>query len=452
VIAGLFVSHPQAVFTLTLLVMVGAAAVAVAQSNEAMPQIPIVFVHGNGDSAALWQTTLWRFESNGYDPARLFAIDMRHPAAPRADTVPEANRSTTADQAAQLAGFVARILIETGAGRVVLVGNSRGGNTIRHYLKHGGGDGHVALAILCGAPNHGTFVSDEALDSEWNGRGRFLQRLNAGSEVQAGVRFVTIRSDRNDKYAQPSLGTAGTNGAMGAGHDSPALDGAENIVLDGLDHREVAYHPRAFREMYQAVTGHPPASPTIAPEPRPVLDGMVSGFANGDATNLPVAGADVAVYEVDPETGARRGPPAHETTTRFDGRWGPFDASPTAYYEFIVRADGYPTLHVFRTPFPRSSRYVHLRMQPIPTADAEAEAFVAMSRPRGYYGHGRDIFTMDGTVPDGVADGVPATSWVTRHFPAEPSRSVRLRFNDERLTVRTLPRSEGHLIIGEFHY
>ena len=26
---------------------------------------PIVFVHGNGDTAALWTTTIWRFESNG---------------------------------------------------------------------------------------------------------------------------------------------------------------------------------------------------------------------------------------------------------------------------------------------------------------------------------------------------------------------------------------------------
>ena len=32
-------------------------------SSTAPP--PIVFVHGNGDTAALWMTTLWRFESNG---------------------------------------------------------------------------------------------------------------------------------------------------------------------------------------------------------------------------------------------------------------------------------------------------------------------------------------------------------------------------------------------------
>ena len=37
---------------------------------------PIVFVHGNGDSAAAWTTTLWRFESNGWPRSRLHAIDM----------------------------------------------------------------------------------------------------------------------------------------------------------------------------------------------------------------------------------------------------------------------------------------------------------------------------------------------------------------------------------------
>ena len=37
---------------------------------------PIVFVHGNGDSAALWQTTQWRFESNGWPRDRLFAVQQ----------------------------------------------------------------------------------------------------------------------------------------------------------------------------------------------------------------------------------------------------------------------------------------------------------------------------------------------------------------------------------------
>ena len=52
----------------------------------AAQSLPIVFVHGNGDSAALWHTTIWRFESQGYDPQRLFAVDMAAPTAPGDDT------------------------------------------------------------------------------------------------------------------------------------------------------------------------------------------------------------------------------------------------------------------------------------------------------------------------------------------------------------------------------
>ena len=33
-----------------------------------------------------------------------------------------------------------------------------------------------------------------------------------------------------------------------------------------------------------------------------------------------------------------------------------------------------------------------------------------MSRPRGYFGVGRDKFTLDGKVPPGINDGVPGAS------------------------------------------
>ena len=435
------------------LVVFVAFAVVADRGRAQATQRPIVFVHGNGDSAALWHTTIWRFEANGYDPALLFAIDMTHPSAPREDSVDEENRSTTSEQAAQLAAAVTEVLLATGQDRVVLIGNSRGGNTIRNYVKRGGGHAHTAIAILTGTSNHGIFTSDQALDSEWNARGHFLTRLNAGSEVYPDVRFATIRSDNNDKYAQPKLsGPEGTNGPAGVPYDGPALDGAENIVLDTLDHREVAYHPRAFREMYRVVTGSEPATVLPTPERRPRLDGMISGFANGSATNVPLRGASVTVFDVDPASGARRGGPIHHVTTTHDGRWGPFDASPDAYYEFVVEAAGYPTTHIYRSPFPRSSRYVHFRLQPIDAEHDDAGAIVAMTRPRGYYGYGRDTFMIDGEVPAGVAAGVPSTSMITQHYEAAPSRSVRLVFNDEQITVRTHPRADDHIVIGEFHY
>lgn len=87
---------------------------------------PIVFVHGNGDSAALWHTTVWRWESNGWPADRLFALNMPNPQARDDDTKEQPGRSGTADQRRHLAAEVDRVLAATGARQVVLVANSRG--------------------------------------------------------------------------------------------------------------------------------------------------------------------------------------------------------------------------------------------------------------------------------------------------------------------------------------
>ena len=47
---------------------------------------PVVFVHGNGDSSALWINNIWRFEANGYKRGQLFAIDFPYPNARRDDS------------------------------------------------------------------------------------------------------------------------------------------------------------------------------------------------------------------------------------------------------------------------------------------------------------------------------------------------------------------------------
>src|SRR5512142_2655722 len=75
---------------------------------------PILFVPGNGDTAALWYTTMWRFESNGYDPSLLFAFDFKHPVARSDDTKHEENRSSTTDQVKELSAKVAEIQSRTG--------------------------------------------------------------------------------------------------------------------------------------------------------------------------------------------------------------------------------------------------------------------------------------------------------------------------------------------------
>ncbi|HEY2418059.1 MAG TPA: hypothetical protein VGH84_09075, partial [Steroidobacteraceae bacterium] len=111
---------------------------ALAQSGSAASAAPpILFVHGNGDHAALWITTLWRMESNGVARDRMFAINFTDPLARNDDGVAQPNRSSTEDQRRELAEAIKALKQSTGASRVALVGNSRGGNAIRNYIKNG---------------------------------------------------------------------------------------------------------------------------------------------------------------------------------------------------------------------------------------------------------------------------------------------------------------------------
>lgn len=436
---------------LPLLLLLAACA---AFQPAAEPQPPIVFVHGNGDTAALWQTTIWRFESNGYERRLLHAIDFPNPLARGEDAKPQPLRSSTAEQMAELARKVAEVRKLTGRDKVVLIGNSRGGNAIRNYLKNGGGAAFVSSAILSGTPNHGVYDWEETRGSEFNGKGAFLSQLNAGpDEVVAGVRFMTLRSDNNDKYAQPDGRFLGKPGRpSGVGYDGPALKGAENVVIPKIDHRETAFGPLAFGEMYRFITGRAPARLDIAPESGVVLNGKVNDVRGSVPTNLPVTGAKVEIYQVSATTGARAGAAAHTKTTAADGLWGPFTAKPGAYYEFVIQVPGHAITHIYRSPFPRSSDVVHLRPADFAKGDATAGSVVTMSRPRGYFGHGRDTFLLDGKVPPGINEGVPGVSVGKLLLPAGPLRPVAARFNDETITMQNWPAKEQHLVIAEFHY
>ena len=141
---------------------------------------PIVFVHGNGDNAGLWQTTIWRFESNGWPRERLHAIDVPYPLARDDDSKPQPGRTSTAEHMAFLKAEVDRVLRATGAQKVVLMGNSRGGNAIRNYIQNGEGWRTVSHAVLGGTPNHGVWATPGFREgNEFSGTGPFLRALNA---------------------------------------------------------------------------------------------------------------------------------------------------------------------------------------------------------------------------------------------------------------------------------
>jgi pimeloyl-ACP methyl ester carboxylesterase len=416
---------------------------------------PVIFVHGNGDTAALWHTTFWRWESNGFPGSRLFAIDFPYPLARSVDAEFQAGRSSTQEQHEQLSAAVQQALRETGAGRVALVGSSRGGNAIRNYLKNGPGAAFVSHAVLCGTPNHGVLASTSRLvGSEFNGLSPFLTQLNSGSEIVPGVAWMTTRSDALDKFAQADGAALGMPGvATGVTAAGPALAGARDVVLPGLDHREVAFHDKAFAAIWEFIMGSAPATTQIAPEAAPVLNGKVNGMVRGAPTNLPVQGARVEIHETDPQTGARRRQ-VHAKVTAADGYWGPFTANPTATYEFVVSVTGQTTTHIYRSPFPRSSGIVHLRTAVVADRERDAGSIVTISRPRGYFGQGRgDIVTFDGQPGGNIPPGIPVNATSTLLLPkGTPQRSVVCRFNAETIAVQSWAATDDRAVIAELHY
>ena len=426
---------------------------------------PIVFVHGNGDTAALWQTTVWRFESNGWPRGRLHAIELPYPLSRDDDTKAQAGRTSAAEHMAYLKGEVDKVLKATGAGKVVLFGNSRGGNAIRNYIQNGGGATTVSHAILGGTPNHGIWnIKGFREGNEFAGNGAFLTALNApknanGDEVTGPVQWLTIRSDGNDKYAQPDgvwIGAKGT--ATNVTAAGPELKGASNVVLPRADHRETAYSPAAFDAAYRFIVGKAPKSLAIEDESKVVLNGNITGKGvksddpkSGEgANNLPIPGATLDIFATDAMTGSRRGNAVHSKTVGPDGQWGPFTAQGSVQYEFVVTAPGYATTHIYRSPFPRSSVIVHLRPERMSAADKTAQSVVTFFRPRGYFDAQRDKMSFDGqsTLPGVPPVGAGMAS--SKMLITQPGiRSISAEFNGERLTGKTWNASESRVVLLE---
>lgn len=429
---------------------------------------PIVFMHGNGDSAALWQTTIWRFESNGWPRDRLFAVDQPFPLARDDDAVAQPGRSSTTESMAFLKGEVERVMKTTGASKIVLIGNSRGGNTIRNYVQNGGGDAVVSHVILGGNPAHGIWaVKGLREGNEFSGLSPFMQKLNApknanGDEVTPGVKWLTLRSDNNDKYAQPDgvwIGAKGTPTLIG--FDGPALKGATNTVLPRVDHRETSFSPEAFDASWRFLTGEAPRTLQPVAESSIVLSGRVTGLgvdplnpASGSfSNNLPLVDASLSVFAVDTETGARRGAAAWTQTIAQEGRWGPFTAQPGTAYEFALSAPGYATTHIYRSPFARSSSVVQLRPERVAEADRDAKALVVFTRPRGYFDVQRDTMRFDGqaALPGVPPQGAGVSSSKIK-LASEAPRAVPAEFNGERVVGQSWPAVQGHVSVLELTY
>nr|WP_042190434.1 alpha/beta fold hydrolase [Kibdelosporangium sp. MJ126-NF4]CEL19340.1 secreted lipase [Kibdelosporangium sp. MJ126-NF4]CTQ94861.1 secreted lipase [Kibdelosporangium sp. MJ126-NF4] len=117
------------------------------------------------------------------------------------------------NSAKEFGGYVDKVLAETGAAKVDVVGHSEGGIMPRYYLKNYGGAAKVNHFVALAPPNHGTTMSGIAeLAKLFPGAAEllvgglckaclqlirdsdFVRELNAGGETQPGVRYTVIVS------------------------------------------------------------------------------------------------------------------------------------------------------------------------------------------------------------------------------------------------------------------
>jgi hypothetical protein len=261
------------------------------------------------------------------------------------------------------------------------------------------------------------------------------------------VKWLTIRSDSNDKYAQPDGLWIGAKGKpTNVTFEGPALKGATNVMIPRVDHRETAFSPAAFGAMYTFITGRAPTV-DITPESTVTLAGKVSR----PGTNIGLPGATLQVFAIDPVLGERRGPAVYSATIGADGRWGPMAADRETRYEFVVTAPGVATTHFYRSPFPRSSTVVNMRPERIPEADKNAPSLALMTRPRGYLDPVRDKAAFDGqSPPPGAVMGAGVAT--SRVKPAGMPRPIVAEFNGERVVGRTWPLRENHVSVLELTY
>ncbi|HYI62906.1 MAG TPA: alpha/beta fold hydrolase [Acidimicrobiales bacterium] len=186
-------------------------------------------------------------------------------------------------------------------------------------------------------------------------------------------------------------------------------------ALPGQAHVEVATSKESFAMQYEFLVGEEPEVVDIVPQRAPVE-------ISGRAVNFPAntgRQADLAIWEIDPDTGARSGDDPHATFELGpDGEFGPVELATGAHYEYALSTDDSPvTHHLYLQPYVRSSHLVRLLSSP-PDGPTRANtnvgedhtALIAI-RMREWYAEGdaRDVLeiSVDGSEPvDAITDFV----------------------------------------------
>jgi triacylglycerol esterase/lipase EstA (alpha/beta hydrolase family) len=176
---------------------------------------PILFVHGYTSNAATWNTTIARFQADGWEANRLFAYTF-------------SSTQSNATIAQAVAQRVNEIKAATGAAKVDIITHSMGGLSSRYYLKNLGGAANVDDWVSLAGPNHGTTWAYGCFFfspcNQMIPGSSFLNQLNSGDETPGAVNYGTFWSSC-DELINPDTSTI--------------LSGATNTNVGCLSHSGV---------------------------------------------------------------------------------------------------------------------------------------------------------------------------------------------------------------------
>lgn len=189
----------------------------------------IVFVHGINGSASNWDVMRERFKADGWPDERLIARTFQNPSW---------GCNTT--NARQLDAWVGE-LEALGARRIAIVAHSMGGLSSRYFMKTLGGTGRVAIYTSLGTMHHGLRnpCSSPIPICVWQelcSSGPFIAGLNADPATPQPTAWTSIFSDGDDTVPNASS----------------ELDGANNLLVNGLEH-DGANGLQDSEEVYQLV-------------------------------------------------------------------------------------------------------------------------------------------------------------------------------------------------------
>jgi Lipase C-terminal domain/AF_1763-like, C-terminal domain/Lipase (class 2) len=287
--------------------MLAAAPAAGARTYE---RRPVLFVHGFESAGSNFASQAMRFESNGYKPSWIEAIDY--------DSTAAAGSQTEVDK--QIEEAIAALKQRTGKSQVDVVAHSEGTTVMYDYLTEG----------------------------------------EKAAERRASVaRYVNVDGQEKNPGVPTLALWAGRCGDETCSNPERHMEGAENVTIPDATHVQTSTSAESFQQIYKFFRKRMPKHDIVARRGKITLAGKALEFPQ----NTGLAGDTVEVWPVN-SNGERftASPiasfPIADGSTG-GGAWGPVTAKAGQRYEFAL-VEPAKTIHVYMEPFVRSDYDIRL--------------------------------------------------------------------------------------------